>query len=624
MHTAWLFFLLSVCAGQTNLLTGPGRIGSRIHDFALDDHRDHKHRLSDWSDRKWVVVVFLNVDCPLARLYGDRLAEFARAYEHRGVAVLGIANHNESPADLGRYASEHNIAFPLLRDMGNNVADRFGAVRTPEAFVLDERRAIRYRGRIDDQYGIGLQRPAASRRDLTEALDELLAGKTVSRPETQAVGCLIGGPVVPGSGNITYAKDVAPILQQHCQHCHRPGQIAPFALTSYQDAVRWAATIREVVDQGRMPPWSANPKHGRFANDPSLSADQKQVLFQWIDAGCPQGAPAKPLLPPHCADSWNIQPDLVLSMARPFTVAAEGPIDYQFFEIDPGFTEDRWIQAAEIRPGNRAVVHHCNVYLQPPGASAPTEQGTLGSFALAAMAAGTPPFVLPAGMAKRIPAGWRLVFVMHYSAVGSEQTDRTSIALQFADPRTVRKEVATKVMLDADLHIPAHAKNHQVSQTWLINEDVLLLSMFPHMHLRGKSFRYEALFANGDTEVLLDVPCYDFNWQHSYVLAEPRRLPAGTRLRCTAIYDNSTGNPANPDPSAAVRTGPQVWDEMFNGYFDVVLAEQDLTLPVSRLDTLWACVRPFLGSAIAILVVFGGSLFLVRRWIAMPTARVEA
>jgi hypothetical protein len=216
-------------------------------------------------------------------------------------------------------------------------------------------------------------------------------------------------------------------------------------------------------------------------------------------------------------------------------------------------------------------------------------------------------------MAKRVPAGWRIVFVVHYSAVGSEQTDLTSIALKFADPKSVRKEVATKLMYDTDLCIPPHEANHIVTQTWRINEDVLLLSMFPHMHLRGKSFRYEAIFPSGAVEVLLEVPHYDFNWQHSYILAEPRRLPSGTLVRCTAVYDNSAGNPANPDASATVRAGPQSWDEMFNGYFDVVLADQDLTAPIPWHVAVATTVGRFFSPGVTLLLVLAGGVFFSRR-----------
>jgi len=610
MHAIWLPLLLSVLSSEA----GSDRIGFPIGDFTLSDYRGQAHRLSDWSDRKLIVVVFLGVDCPLAKLYGPRLAELARTYEGRGVAFVGIhANQHESLTALGRYAREHRIAFPLLRDVGNVLADRFQAQRTPEAFILDAQRVARYRGRIDDQNDVGLQRPGARRRDLVEALEELLAGKPVSRPVTAAVGCLISRVLPPGKGAVTYTKDVAPILQKRCQECHRPGQIAPFALTSYQEAAGWAAMIREVVQQGRMPPWHADPKHGSFKNDPSLTAAEKLLLFEWLEGGCPEGDPADLPPPRRFAEGWNIpEPDLVLTIPKPFTVPAEGTIEYQYFEVDPGFKEDRWIQAAEIRPGNRAVVHHCNIFLKPPGADGPAEQGTLGSFVLTAAAVATAPMVLPPGMAKRVPVGWRILYVIHYVAVGSEQTDQTALGLKFADPKAVRQEVATKVMLEEDLRIPPYEASYPVSQTWQLNEDMLLLALFPHMHLRGKSFRYEILDPNGDVEVLLDVPHYDFHWQHRYVLAEPRRLPAGTRLRCSAVYDNSAGNPGNPDPSATVRTGPQSWDEMFNGYFDVALADQDLISPVPWYAALWEAVRPIFRPGVCMLLVLVGSLYLVR------------
>jgi hypothetical protein len=329
-----------------------------------------------------------------------------------------------------------------------------------------------------------------------------------------------------------------------------------------------------------MPPWGADPAHGRFGNDPSLSASEKKLLLDWITNGCPEGDPADQPAPVVYPEDWSIgKPDLVVSMPQDFHVPAAGVVEYQSFEVDPGFREDRWVVAAQIRPGNRKVVHHCNVFLQPPGSTGVYEQGSLGSYCLAAMAQGTPPLTLPGGMAKRIPAGWKLVFVMHYTPVGTEQTDRTSIGLRFAEASTVHKEVATKLMLEPSLAIPPGESHYPVEQTWRFNDDVLLLAFFPHMHLRGKSFRYEVIYPDGSEEILLDVPRFDFGWQFRYVLAEPKRVPAGSLLRCSAVYDNSNANPANPDPSALVRTGTQSWDEMFNGYFDVALADQDLTRP---------------------------------------------
>ena len=611
---SWLLLSLSLNAP-------PAPAGRPVGDFQARDYRGAERRLSDWKDRRLVVVVFLGVDCPLARLYGPRLAALAKEYEPRGVAFVGVdANDGDAPTAIGRYARQHAIPFPILKDVGNVLADRLGAERTPEVFVLDRQRVVRYRGRIDDQYGVGTQRPKAAHNDLTDALDALLAGKPVARPVTATPGCLISRvAAAPKAGRVTYCRDVAPLLQKHCQSCHRLGQIAPFALTDYKQAAGWARMIQEVLEENRMPPWHAGPRYGKFSNDPSLRPADKRIVLDWVEAGCPEGDP-KDLPPPASFPSgWSIpEPGLVVSMPEPFKVPAEGIIEYQYFAVDLHFKEDRWVQMAEIRPGNRAVVHHCNVFLQTPGDPDMGATGELGSYCLAAAAPGTPPLVLPPGMAKRIPAGSRLVFVVHYTAVGSEQTDQTSIGLKFADPRSVKKEVATKLMYDLDLTIPPGEAGHQVAQTWELKRDVLLLAFFPHMHLRGKSFRYEAVYPDGRGEILLDVPRYDFNWQHRYVLAEPKRLPAGSRLVCTAVYDNSAGNPNNPDPAATVKAGTQSWDEMFNGYFDVCLADEDLTQPVPWHVSLVGAARKVFRPRVAFLIVLAGGLFIgwrrLRRW----------
>jgi hypothetical protein len=407
--------------------------------------------------------------------------------------------------------------------------------------------------------------------------------------------------------------------------------VAPFALTDYRAASGWAGAIREVVEEGRMPPWGANPAHGKFANDRSLTAREKQVLLAWIDAGAPEGDPRDLPPPAKFPDGWSIPgPDLVVSMPEPFTVPAEGTVEYQYFVVDPGFREDRWVRAAEIMPGNRAVVHHCNVFLQPPGVNDPMalpEAGPGGSYCLTMMAPGTPPLVLQEGLAKRIPAGWRIVFVLHYTPVGSVQKDQTRLALTFADPGSVRKEVSTRLMYDLDLAIPPGSARHEVAQTWEVKRNVLLLSLFPHMHLRGKSFRYDVVYPDGTEEVLLDVPRYDFNWQHRYVLAEPKRLPAGSRLRCTAVYDNSADNPANPDPGATVRTGVQSWEEMFNGYFDVVHEDEDLQREAAWTRRAWRAAQATCRPPVAALLGLAGATYLGRRrlarWLTGGAARTS-
>jgi hypothetical protein len=290
-----------------------------------------------------------------------------------------------------------------------------------------------------------------------------------------------------------------------------------------------------------------------------------------------------------------------------------------YLSVDPGFREDRWVRAAEVLPENKKVVHHCNIFLQPPGSSDPSDirlVGKLGSYCLTQTAPGTPAMILPDGMAKRIPAGWKIVFVLHYQTVGSVQTDQTRLGLTFADPATVKQEVATLLMFDTELRIPPGEAHHEVAQTWAVQRDVLLLSLFPHMHFRGRSFRYELIAPDGREEILLAVPRYDFSWQHRYLLAEPRRIPAGSRLRCTAVYDNSADNPANPDSTVEVRTGMQSWEEMFNGYFDVVLADEDRTRPVSWSERAWESAQGLGNPGVARLLCFVGCTILSRQRLA--------
>lgn len=550
-------------------------IGRKVDGFALQDFRGKAWSLDDAQGSKFVVVAFLGTECPLAKLYGPRLVELAAKYEPRGVAVVGVnSNAQDSVTEIAAYARSRKIEFPLLKDVGNKVADAFGAERTPEVLVLDADRIVRYHGRIDDQYGVGSIRNEPKRRDLAAALDELLAGQPVSRPTTEVVGCHIGRAKSPQpDSTVTYSNQIARLLQKRCVECHRDGDIAPFALADYDEVAGWAEMIAEVVRDQRMPPWHADPKHGKFKNERLLSDDEKQLIFDWVAAGAPPGDP-KQAPPRQFTSGWQLprEPDLVLPIQpRPFRIPPTGEVRYQYFTVDPKFTEDKWLAAAELLPGNRAVVHHILVFARQRGQREAADEGGVQGF-LVGYVPGMRVEPFPAGMAKRIPAGSQLIFQVHYTPVGSEQFDQSKLGLIFADPKDLTHEVRTTSAANTRIRIPPESANHReeaFSRRPL--GDSLLLGLMPHMHLRGKSFFYEAIYADGSKETLIDIPRYDFNWQTAYRLAEPKPLPAGTRIHTVAHYDNSEHNLSNPDPTQTVRWGDQTWEEMLIGYFDIAI-----------------------------------------------------
>ncbi len=546
----------------------------RIENFTLHDVAGRPQSLSDIQERL-VVVAFLGTECPLAKLYGPKLEELREKFGPEGVAFWAVfPNVQDSLSEIADFAREHRVTFAILRDSDCRVADLFQATRTPEVFVLDEQRRIRYRGRVDGQFtfgsGVGLAAPAPKRGDLAIALEELLAGKPVSVPVTAAKGCLIGRPRKPQAGaNVTYARQISRLFQRRCVECHRDGQIAPFALTHYDEAAGWGEMIAEVVREGRMPPWHADPRYGHFSNENRLSDEERALIAAWVESGCPEGDPQELPPPLQFHSKWFMprEPDQVIHMAeQPVDIKASGVEDYRYYEVDPGFEQDRWVSMAECRPGNRQVVHHIIVYIKSPQA----KSSNIGAYELlCGFAPGTRPQQLPVGWARKIPAGSKLIFEMHYTPIGTAQQDRSSLGLIFIDESEVTHHCWTTNAINTDFEIPPHAPNYRVTAESPFDEPVQLLSLFPHMHMRGKSFRYELRYPDGRRQVLLDVPQYDFNWQTSFILDQPLDIPRGAEMHCTAHFDNSAENPANPDPAAAVRWGEQTWQEMLIGWFDV-------------------------------------------------------
>lgn len=406
----------------------------------------------------------------------------------------------------------------------------------------------------------------------------------------QALAVIFAAAFAHAESVPTFYRDIVPLLQDHCQSCHRQGEIAPMPLSTYKEVRPWAKAIREQVKQRAMPPWFAQPGIGRFSNDPSLSEQQIETISQWVKDGAPAGNPKDAPLPRHWTQGWNIDaPTSIVSMPKPVSIPASGDIDYTYEIVPTGFKKDTWVHMAEIRPSARAHVHHAVVYVRPPQShwlqhapvGTPFTASQLAneqdrrdamwtdSDVLLVYAPGSSPDNWPRNMAKLIPAGSDLVFQMHYISNGKRAEDRTEIGLVTSNTAP-EKRVLTLQLTNDRFIIPPGVDNYRVEVHGTLPGDALLLSFFPHMHLRGKRFEYNIIARDGRVQPLLRVN-YNFYWQLSYRLANPLPLKAGTELQAIAWYDNSKNNPHNPDPDSAVHWGDQTSDEMMVGFFDVAV-----------------------------------------------------
>jgi hypothetical protein len=413
----------------------------------------------------------------------------------------------------------------------------------------------------------------------------------------------------PVPKEVTFHKDVEPLLQARCQTCHRPGEAAPMSLLSYQEARPWAKAIKEAVLVRKMPPWFASADHGQFANDRRLPQSEIDTLVAWADSGAKEGSPKDAPKPLSFTEGWAMgKPDLVVDMPEQYPVPASGTVEYTYFVTPLNFTEDRWVQQVEVRPGDKSVVHHIVMIVRPPGVKyipdAPaghayvppkktgqhkpdTGEGVLqgGSGGIEMIGVYVPgglPYVLEPGQARLIPKGSDLIFQMHYTTNGKVATDRSRVGFIFAK-EPPRERVVNAYVGNLNLHIPPESPDHQVKARITLYNDTHLLSLFPHMHVRGKSFEYRVTYPTGESETLLTVPKYDFNWQLTYYLKEPKLLPKGTVVECIAHYDNSPNNPFNPDPKSDVYWGDQTWEEMLAGFVDlsmpVNMGLRDIAVP---------------------------------------------
>jgi peroxiredoxin len=557
-------------------------VGRWVPDIPFTTVDGKKGKLSDFKDKKALVVAFTGASCPISKRFAPSLAELEKQYAKKDIGFIFVdpIAIEGAKKDLRKMAEAHGFKGPVILDGDESLSRALGASTTTDTFVLDSARTIIYRGPVDDQYGIGYQLEAPRRQYLQEALDAHLANKPIESPALWAPGCELDiSSDEPQKLDWTYHNRISRILEANCVECHREGGVGPFPLEHYDEAEENAGMIRKVISEGIMPPWFASdPPEGHpspWANDRSLSPLDKADLLAWIRNGKPKGDPADAPLPIVRKSEWSIgRPDVIFSLPREVQVKATGQMPYVYLRVKTNFPDDRWIEATEVRPTAPGVVHHVLVFVAGQNGIKREQVG-----ALTAYVPGNTFVEFPKGVAKKLPAGATLLFQMHYTPTGEATTDRTRIGLRFAKEFPA-KIVRTLPIANRRISIPANKANHSETASRQIPTGTVVRAFMPHMHLRGKAFKYELLKRNGEKETLLDVPRYDFNWQLRYELKEPRLLPEGSRIQVTGVFDNSKDNPANPNPNTAVRWGDQSEEEMLIGYLECEF-ESD-TSPVEK------------------------------------------
>jgi thiol-disulfide isomerase/thioredoxin len=551
------------------------KIGEKVNKLKFTDIRSLPRTLDDFGKKKAYVFVFTNTTCPLAQRYLPVLQAMEIEFRGQDVQFVAVNSAEEDTIlTMATQAVRHDITFPFVKDFGGACAKSLGVKRTPEVVVLDSEKHLRYRGRIDDQYRLGGVRKEPTSRDLKDALDAVLAGKKVANAETEVDGCPITFAKERKPEGVTFAENVAPILQKHCWSCHHTGGSAPFPLTTFKQASARAESIAEVITDQRMPPWFASHEFGPFVNRRGLSDNERQTLLDWVRGGVAPGNVQKTPAPPKAADKWLMgAPDLILKSDE-LKLPAKGDIPYQYAILPHVFAEDTWIQAAQILPDNPGVLHHGNM-----GYANLTDGFNEANF-ITGQVPGGEPMTLDPGVGYRIPKGSVLALQLHFIATGKPETCRISVGLKY--PRDVVQKQMRCIQLNSrKFAIPPGDPAHKVVASRTLDHDIVGIAMFSHMHLRGKDMTFLAHLPDGKKDTLLIIPNYNFSWQIPYRWEPGKmRFPKGTKLECVAHFDNSPFNPSNPDAKATVRHGPQTYHEMMYGFFFYTHAEEKLGVRV--------------------------------------------
>lgn len=550
-------------------------VGRMVADTTLKTLAGAELKLSSAAGKNGLVIALFSATCPISGKLAPETARLEKEMKEKGVGMLLVnAPPGQKPEEAAKFISDHKLSSPAVSDADGKLAQQLAATTTTEVFLLDAARTLVYRGALNDQYGLGYSKDAPQHHYLRDAVAAMLRGEPADVAATSAPGCALDLPKekAVASTMATYYRDVARIMQANCVECHHKGGVGPFALDSYEDVIEHAGMIRKQVERGAMPPWFAAPLEGKahspWANDRSLCERDRTDLLAWLASDRPKGDVADAPKARMFQGEWTIgKPDAIIAGARPVSVKAEGTMPYQHVTVTTDFPEDRWVRGYEILPTAREVVHHVIVSVHEKGRRVRDggDEGAQGYWA--AYVPGNTKQIYPEGFARKLPAGATVSFQIHYTPNGKAVEDTIRMGLLFAKepPKYV---IHTTGLPNARISIPPGEANHVETASRKLPADINVMAWMAHLHVRGKAFKFEVILPDGKTETLLDIPKYDFNWQLRYDYAKPHFLPRGSTIKITAVYDNSTGNPANPDPTKTVRWGQQTFDEMMIGYME--------------------------------------------------------
>lgn len=622
MRTKILACLLAATAFTTPVFAQPepsrAMLGEKMPNLTFKDDKGKLHRLYELENKKAIAIVFLSFECPVSNSYMAPLSEIADEFGKHGVTVWGLTtSEDDTPAEIAKSAKRFNLTFPVFKDERLKAADALKADFTPEVFVLDGNFVLKYRGRIDNMYSERLKKHAkVTEHNLRQTLAELVTGRPVSGPATQAIGCKIyrEKKEIAADGKITYHREVQPILQKHCQNCHRPGEVGPFSLMTYKQAVTWAQDIKDYTQRREMPPWKIS-EGVPFHSERRLSDADIKTLAAWADGGTPAGNPKDAPEPREFTKGWQLgTPDLILSPTEEFVVGPSGKDVFRCFVMPTNLTEDKYVAAVEMRPGNPQVVHHLLLFIDTAGQGRALEKtaqenqkanpvidehtrlpskydigpgytrtmgvGFIPRGSLMGWAPGIQARYMPEGVGFHLPKNSDVVMQVHYHRNGRVEKDKTQIGLYFAKKKIEHPYQAGTVAggsgsgpLRLMFSIPPGEERFKLDGDAYATKDFTLLAITPHMHLLGKEISLTMTPPDGKEQKMLAIKKWDYNWQEMYFLKEPIQVKAGTKFHVEAYFDNSDKNPLNPsNPPRRVTLGEQTTNEMcfvfLGGYSD--------------------------------------------------------